>query len=62
MVLAASLMLGEALGERAAAATLFNALGRPARSRSGTRQLADVLLEQLPLALTNAEFYPGAVA
>jgi isocitrate/isopropylmalate dehydrogenase len=58
MLLAAALMLGEGLGERSAAATLAGALslagsnGRP----PSTRDRADLVLAQLPVAAANAEF------
>jgi isocitrate/isopropylmalate dehydrogenase len=65
MLLAAALMLGEGLGERTAATTLGNAVGLAADvapPRPSTRGHADVVLAQLPLALTNAEFQPQAPA
>jgi isocitrate/isopropylmalate dehydrogenase len=64
MLLAASLMLGEGLGERSAAATLSSAVGRAADStqRRTTTGLADAVLAQLPQALAkNTEFYREAV-
>jgi 3-isopropylmalate dehydrogenase len=58
MLLAASLMLAEGLGERSAAATLSGAVGRaPAgRTRPFFGSLADVVVAQLPLTLSNHEF------
>jgi 3-isopropylmalate dehydrogenase len=61
MLLAAALMLGEGLGERHAAATVSAAVGRAGR-RVSTRALGDEVLEQLPLALANSEFYPEFAA
>ncbi|HXY86181.1 MAG TPA: hypothetical protein VEH52_11940 [Gaiellaceae bacterium] len=64
MLLAAALMLGEGLGERSAAATLTNAVGRAGPTGMllpSTRDRADVVVAQLPLALANAEFYREAV-
>ncbi len=60
MLLAAALMLGEGLGERAAAATVSSAVARAARTeaRPSTTGFGDVVLSQLPLALANSEFYP----
>ena len=60
MLLAAALMLGEGLGERNAAATLSAAVGR-AETRGSTRSVTDAVLSQLPLTLTNAEFWRQAV-
>lgn len=74
MLLAAALLLGEGLGERRAAETLTGAVlhacsnGRrtPDLVSTGvgatTREFADVVLEELPGAVTNAEFYREAVA
>ncbi len=74
MLLAAALMLGEGLGERSAAETLTGAVleacahgvRTPDLVTVGmgatTREFADVVLSQLPLAMTNAEFYREAVA
>jgi 3-isopropylmalate dehydrogenase len=74
MLLAAALMLGEGLGERAAAETLAGAVGdargngarTPDMLHAGvgatTREFADVVLAQLPWHVTNAEFYREAVA
>jgi 3-isopropylmalate dehydrogenase len=74
MLLAAALMLGEGLRERRAAETLAGAVlaacangaRTPDMLTSGlgvtTREFADVVLAELPLALTNAEFYREAVA
>jgi isocitrate/isopropylmalate dehydrogenase len=62
MLLAAALMLGEGLGERSAAATLAGALslaGRNGRPPS-TRDRADLVLAQLPVAAANAEFHREA--
>lgn len=61
MLLAAALMLGEGLSERHAAATVSAAVGRAGR-RVSTRALGDEVLEQLPQALANAEFYPEFAA
>jgi hypothetical protein len=67
-------MLGEGLRERRAAETLAGAVlaacangaRTPDMLTSGlgvtTREFADVVLAELPLALTNAEFYREAVA
>ena len=74
MLLAAALLLGEGLGERRAAETLtgavleacVNSVRTPDMVTSGvgatTREFADVVLSELPGALTNAEFYREAVA
>lgn len=74
MLLAAALMLGEGLGERRAAETLTGAVlaactngtRTPDMLASGvgatTREFADVVLAELPHALTTAEFYREAVA
>jgi isocitrate/isopropylmalate dehydrogenase len=74
MLAAAALMLGEGLGERRAAETLLGAVlaacsngaRTPDMLGSGvgatTREFGDVVLAELPLALTNAEFYREAVA
>jgi isocitrate/isopropylmalate dehydrogenase len=62
MLLAAALMLGEGLGERCAAATLAGAVGRAGRADGETRRHTDHVLDQLPLALANAEFYRGEAA
>jgi isocitrate/isopropylmalate dehydrogenase len=74
MLLAASLMLGEGLGERRAAETLAGAVleacsngaRTPDMLATGvgatTREFGDVVLSALSLALTNAEFYREAVA
>jgi 3-isopropylmalate dehydrogenase len=60
MLLAAALMLGEGLGERAAARTVSSAVARAARREwsPSTSGFGDVVLSQLPLALANSEFYP----
>jgi isocitrate/isopropylmalate dehydrogenase len=63
MLLAAALMLGEGLGERSAAATLAGALGLAGRNGGGppsTRDRADLVLSQLPVAAANAEFHREA--
>ncbi len=74
MLLAAALMLGDGLGERGAAETLTGAVigacsngtQTPDMLSRGlgatTREFADVVLAELPLSLTNAEFYREAVA
>jgi 3-isopropylmalate dehydrogenase len=74
MLLAAALLLGEGLGERRAAETLTGAVlhacsnGRrtPDLVTTGlgatTREFTDVVLGELPGAVTNAEFYREAVA
>ena len=74
MLLAAALMLGEGLGERGAAETLTGAVlaacsngtRTPDMLTNGvgatTREFANVVLAELPNALTNAEFYREAVA
>ena len=74
MLLATALMLGEGLGERGAAETLAGAVLEACSSGAGTpdmvttgvgattREFADVVLSELPSALTNAEFYREAVA
>jgi 3-isopropylmalate dehydrogenase len=74
MLLATALMLGEGLGERGAAETLAGAVLEACLSGAGTpdmvttgvgattREFADVVLSELPSALTNAEFYREAVA
>jgi isocitrate/isopropylmalate dehydrogenase len=74
MLLAAALMLGEGLGERRAAETLTNAVLQasangvrtPDLVRVGvgatTREFADVVISQLPHAMTTPEFYREAIA
>jgi 3-isopropylmalate dehydrogenase len=74
LLLAATLMLAEGLGERGAAETLAgavaHALGNGVRTpdlvTSGvaatTREFTDVVLAELPGAWTNAEFHRGAAA
>jgi len=74
MLLAAALMLDEGLGERSAAATLAGAVteawrngGRTsdmvgAGAAATTREFADLVLAELPGAVTNAEFYREAYA
>jgi 3-isopropylmalate dehydrogenase len=73
ILLAASLMLGEGLGERAAARTLeravSHALASGARTAdlegSGpaatTRDFTDVVLDLMPSARTDVEFHPEPV-
>jgi len=73
MLLAAALMLGEGLGERRAAETLTNAVleasangvRTPDLVRVGvgatTREYADVVISQLPHAMTTTEFYREAI-
>jgi isocitrate/isopropylmalate dehydrogenase len=74
MLLATALMLGEGLGERRAAETLTNAVleasahgvRTPDLVRVGvgatTREYADVVISQLPHAMTTPEFYREAIA
>jgi 3-isopropylmalate dehydrogenase len=74
ILLAAALMLGEGLGERAAAETLAgavmgacgNGVRTPDMLHDGvgatTREFADVVLDELPWAVTNAEFLREAWA
>ena len=74
MLLAAALMLGEGLGERRAAETLSGAVleaccngtRTPDMVSAGvgatTREFGDVVIAELPSAMTNAEFYREAVA
>jgi 3-isopropylmalate dehydrogenase len=74
MLLAVALMLGEGLGERAAARTLVRAaagaLGSGARTQdmistgvaATTREFVDVVLGELLPARRDVEFYPEAVA
>jgi 3-isopropylmalate dehydrogenase len=74
ILLATALMLGEGLGERGAAETLSGAVVEacstgvrtPDMDTTGvgatTREFADVVLAELPFAVTNAEFYREAVA
>jgi 3-isopropylmalate dehydrogenase len=74
MLLATSLMLGEGLGERRAAETLtgavlearHNGTRTPDMVTTGlgatTREFGDVVLSELPFAMTTAEFYREAVA
>ncbi|HUQ23661.1 MAG TPA: isocitrate/isopropylmalate family dehydrogenase [Gaiellaceae bacterium] len=69
MLLAASLMLGEGLGERGAAATLSSAVSyvrasdtlRAARTVSMSSELTDAVLARLPQSHSNAEFFTEAV-
>lgn len=74
MLVATALMLGEGLGERRAAETLAGAVLEAASNSTvtpdmvdtgvgaTTREFADVVLSELPYALTNAEFYRESVA
>jgi 3-isopropylmalate dehydrogenase len=73
MLLAAALMLGEGLRERRAAETLTgavleacNGVRTPDMVTTGmgatTLEFVDVVLSELPYAMTNAEFYREAVA
>jgi 3-isopropylmalate dehydrogenase len=61
ILLAAGLMLGEGLGERSAGVTLSAAVGRmqDLRQHPTARQLADVVVAELPLALSNFELAPS---
>ncbi len=73
MLLAASLMLGEGLGERAAAGTLeravSHALASGARTAdlegtglaATTRDFMDMVLDLMPAARTDVEFHPEPV-
>jgi isocitrate/isopropylmalate dehydrogenase len=69
MLLAASLMLGEGLGEQGAAATLASAVsyvrGSGTRRAAGTvlmsTELTDAVLARLPQSHSNAEFFTEAV-
>ena len=69
MLLAAALMLGEALGERGAAATLSSAVSyvrgidmlREASTVSMSSELTDAVLARLPQSHSNAEFFTEAV-
>jgi isocitrate/isopropylmalate dehydrogenase len=74
ILLSAALMLGEGLGERRAAETLAGAVLEACRNGirtpdmlsagvgATTRQFGDVVLSELPFAMTTAEFYREAVA
>jgi 3-isopropylmalate dehydrogenase len=73
MLIATALMLGEGLGERRAAETLVGAVLEASNSTvtpdqvgtglgATTREFADVVLSELPFAVTNAEFYRESVA
>jgi len=74
MLLATALMLGEGLGERGAAETLAGAVLEVCCNGActtdmvttgvgaTTREFADVVLAELPHAVTNAEFYREAFA
>lgn len=74
MLLATALLLGEGLGEHGAAETLTRAVlaacGNGARTPdmlatgvgATTREFADVVLAELPVAMSNAEFHQEAVA
>jgi 3-isopropylmalate dehydrogenase len=71
MLLAASLLLGEGLGERAAARTLERAISHALASgartadlagrgpASTTRDFMDVVLDLMPSTRTDVEFFPG---
>jgi isocitrate/isopropylmalate dehydrogenase len=69
MLLAAALMLGEALGERGAAATLSSAVSyvrgndmlREISTVSMSSELTDAVLARLPQSHSNAEFFTEAV-
>jgi 3-isopropylmalate dehydrogenase len=69
MLLAAALMLGEALGERGAAATLSSAVSyvrgndmlREVSTVSMSSELTDAVLARLPQSHSNAEFFTEAV-
>ncbi len=74
ILLAAALMLGEGFGERRAAETLggavleacCNGTRTPDMVSAGigatTREFGDVVISELPFAMTNAEFYREAIA
>jgi hypothetical protein len=74
MLLAASLMLGEGLGEHRAAETLAGAVLEACHNGActpdmvtigvgaTTREFGDAVLSGLPFAMTTAEFYREAVA
>ena len=74
MLLATALLLGKGLGERRAAETLAGAVLEACRHGAvtpdmdttgvgaTTREFADLVLSELPFAVTNAEFYREAVA
>ena len=68
MLLAASLMLGEGLGERRAAESLTGAVldasgnGVDATDTPTTREFGEVVLAAVPHSMTTAEFYREAVA
>jgi hypothetical protein len=69
MLLAAALMLGEALAERGAAATLSSAVSyvrghdmlREVSTVSMSSELTDAVLARLPQSHSNAEFFTEAV-
>jgi isocitrate/isopropylmalate dehydrogenase len=69
MLLAASLMLGEGLGEQGAAATLSSAVSyvrgsdtlRSVSTVSMSSELTDAVLARLPQSHSNAEFFTEAV-
>lgn len=68
MLLAASLMLGDGLGERSAAATLAGAVGAasaaPGRSwpylRRSTRERTESVLRGMQLSVRNAEYWEAS--
>ena len=62
MLLATALMFGEGLGERSAAATLSGAVSLAGRNGAhpSTRDQANLVLAQLPVAAANAEFHREA--
>ena len=74
MLVATALMLGEGLGERRAAETLAGAVLEAASNSTvtpdmvetgvgaTTREFADIVLSELPYALTTTEFYRESVA
>ena len=74
MLLATSLLLGEGLGERRAAETLAGAVLEACHNGTRTpdmvtigvgattREFGDVVLSELPFAMTTAEFYREAIA
>lgn len=63
MLLAAALLLGDGLGERAAAKTLERALtAAGGGSWTGTRELTEAVLAVLPASMATAEFTEDAAA
>ena len=58
-LLAASLLLGEGLGQRSAARTLERAVGRPAElaGTTDTRRFTDAVIGALPDARTDTELF-----